>query len=61
MRKIVITGVALVCVVGSAVALASSSRGSSIREFLTGLKEVPVVTAHSTPRSTMTHRRSATR
>lgn len=42
MRKIVFTGVALMCVVGSAVVLASSSRGSSIREFLTGVKEVPV-------------------
>ena len=50
MRKIVITGVALMCVAGSAIALASNSRASSIREFLTGLKEVPVVstTGHGT-------------
>ncbi len=50
MRKIVITGVALISVVGSAVALASDNQVSKIREFLTGVKEVPVTstTGHGT-------------
>jgi hypothetical protein len=42
MRKIVITGVAVVSLVGSAAALASNNGVSRIREILTGLKEVPV-------------------
>ena len=43
MRRIVITSVALICVAGGAAALASDSQVSRIRELLTGLKEVPVV------------------
>lgn len=50
MRKIVITGVALACVVSGAVAWADGNRASRIREFLTGIKEVPVTstTGHGT-------------